>query len=71
MTTVASSAIGEIDYDLKTERLYITFRNRRNYAYLDVPRAVYEALLAAPSKGRFFNENIRDRYLFIELAPDA
>jgi hypothetical protein len=32
------------------------------YQYLDVPKDVYEALHAAPSKGRYFHAAIDDAY---------
>ena len=34
------------------------------YHYLRVPRAKYNALLQATSKGRYFNANIRNRYSY-------
>jgi len=40
----------------------IEFHNDRVYRYLVVPQSVYQQLLAAPSFGRYFNENVRDRY---------
>ncbi|MDQ6809980.1 MAG: KTSC domain-containing protein [Verrucomicrobiota bacterium] len=32
------------------------------YRYLDVPNEVYRDLLAAQSKARFYDENIRGKY---------
>lgn len=60
--TVASSAILRIEYESGTRILHVTFRETGSYRYFDVPRAIYEEFLAAPSKGQFFNERIRDRY---------
>jgi hypothetical protein len=34
------------------------------YRYFAVPAGVYDAFLAAPSHGRFFQERIRDHYPF-------
>lgn len=63
-----SSAVSHARYDRRHRRLYLTFRESGEiYVYLDVPAAEYEALLAAPSKGRFVNERIRDRYRFLHL----
>lgn len=34
------------------------------YVYEDVPAAIYQALLDAPSKGAFYNVHIRDCFSF-------
>lgn len=60
MPYVNSSAIFQIDWSNGT--LSIWFRQSGRYDYFGVPKAIYEAFLAAPSKGGFFNDYIRDRY---------
>ena len=65
MPYVISSAIRAINYDGKSSRLVVVFRVTGRYAYLDVPRGVYEAFLHAESKGRFFNDEIRDHYRYV------
>ena len=62
MPHVSSSAILRIDYERGTRILRATFRETGSYVYFDVPRALYEEFLDAPSKGEFFDERIRDRY---------
>jgi hypothetical protein len=47
--------------------LELLFRNGQIYRYLAVPPEVFQALLAAPSKGAFFNQSIRDRFTFQRL----
>jgi hypothetical protein len=42
--------------------LELEFRSGSIYRYDGVPQGVFEALLAAPSRGRFFNRRIRGRY---------
>jgi KTSC domain len=37
------------------------------YLYLDVDRRTYDALLAAPSKGTYFNAHIKDQYEFVRI----
>lgn len=64
MPAVDSSAILAIDYAPAASRLEIVFVSGIRYAYEGVPAALYEAMLAAPSKGEFFNRNIRDAYPF-------
>ena len=63
VATVPSTAIGKIDYDPPTRRLYIDFvTNGRRYVYFDVPPTEYDAFRRAFGKGTWFNAHIRDRY---------
>lgn len=41
------------------------------YLYCDVPRAVFEELVAAPSPGRYFHEHIAERYDTARFVADA
>jgi hypothetical protein len=66
MPEVSSTAIQRIDYDETSRHLWITFVTGNVYKYYDVPRGIYECFLRAPSKGAFFNENIKDRYDFAQ-----
>ncbi len=63
-----SETISAIRYDPRRERLDIRFTNERVYRYDDVPDFVYRALLRADSKGRYFNEIVRDGYEYEELS---
>ena len=68
MPVLDSEALIAVHYDEKRRELHATFRPRaRTYVYRDVPREVYDALLAADSQGAFFNAHIRDRYGFREV----
>ncbi|HEX8226141.1 MAG TPA: KTSC domain-containing protein [Allosphingosinicella sp.] len=60
--TLSSSAIARIAYDEEARILSIWFRETGRYVYFDVPRAIYDALKAAPSAGRYFNECVKRRY---------
>ncbi len=59
---VTSSEIDAVAYDSAGKRLRIRFRSGAIYEYDGVPSVVYEELLAAPSKGRYFSEYIRPDY---------
>jgi|SRR3954453_22338197 hypothetical protein len=59
---VESSAVATVGYSKKLRALEIEFRNRSVYRYLEVPSDVYEALLNAHSKARYYDENIRHKY---------
>ncbi|MBW6525987.1 KTSC domain-containing protein [Sphingomonas sp. RHCKR7] len=58
----ASSLIEHLAYDDEARTLHVTFRAGRRYRYSEVPRATYDALVAAPSAGRYFNAEVRDRF---------
>ncbi|NDK36938.1 KTSC domain-containing protein [Rhodovulum sulfidophilum] len=60
MPYVRSSAISRIEWSNGT--LSIWFHESGRYDYHGVPEHVYEAFLAARSKGTFFNARIRDHY---------
>ena len=62
---VSSSAIASVGYDERKSLLEVEFRGGAVYDYLEVPPKVWEALLAAPSKGRFVSRRIRDRFSFV------
>ena len=64
MPAVTSSAIQRIHHDDARQRLSVWFESGERYDYADVTRDVYEAFVTADSKGRFFAEQIRDRYHF-------
>jgi KTSC domain len=60
MVPVESSSIELIGYDEDERELYVRFHNRgRTYAYEDVSPEQFDALLAAPSKGRYLNWEIK------------
>jgi KTSC domain len=62
-----SSVIRRFRYDETRHELAITFVSGKIYVYFEVPEAVVQELAAAPSKGQFFNRNIRDRYPYAEV----
>lgn len=63
MPDVQSSVIRAVDHDGES-RLFVTFTSGQAYVYDGVPRGLYERLLSAPSKGTFFNDEIRDAFPF-------
>lgn len=64
---VESSSIASVGYDEASRSLEVEFLHGAVYRYAEVPRAVYAALLAAESKGSFFNSAIRDAYEFHQV----
>ena len=68
VSTVESSTLATVAYDETRQVLQLEFCSRAVYQYFSVPSAVHEALLAAPSKGRYFNQTIRGRFPYRLLA---
>ena len=65
---VESSTLATVAYDEACQLLQLEFSSGAVYEYFSVPLTVYEALLAAPSKGRYFNQTIRGRFPYRLLA---
>lgn len=59
-----SSVIRSYRYDERTRCLDFLFVSGLRYRYADVPKDVVDGLGAAPSKGVYFNDHIRDRYAY-------
>lgn len=60
-----SSLIQSFDYDAASRGLRIVFQTGRSYLYQDVPEEIYRAMQAAPSKGEYFNDHIRENFSFV------
>jgi hypothetical protein len=67
VVTVESATLSAVGYDENLKRLQLEFCSRALYLYFGVPGAVFEALLDAPSKGRYFNGTIRGRYPYRQI----
>lgn len=61
---VASSVLDGVRYDAASGTLSLLFDTGEVYHYRNVPASVYQGLLAASSKGRYFREHIKDRFEF-------
>ena len=70
IAAVESSIMARVAYEEAASRLHLEFGNFSTYEYFDVPVTVFEALLSAPSKGRYFNQAIRGRFRY-RLVPKA
>jgi KTSC domain len=66
-TNMPSSVIRSFLYDPEKSELWITFVSGRRYVYGGVPQDVVDAFNAAPSRGTFFNSEIRDDYSYCEV----
>lgn len=61
---VTSTSIAGLGYHARLQVLEIAFRSGAIYRYFGVPRPVFEALINADSKGRYFSQEIRNRFEF-------
>jgi hypothetical protein len=62
VATVDSTTLATVAYDEAQELLQLEFCSRAVYLYFGVPATVHQALLGAPSKGKYFNQVIRGRF---------
>ena len=65
-----SEAIAKFAYDLTAANLVIFFKSGGVYEYRNVPREIFEAFRAAPSKGQYFWTSIRAQFAGRLLAPN-
>ena len=56
---MTSTAIHSVGYDANSHILEIEFDSHEVYQYLNVPQAVANGLMSAPSKGQYFNSYIK------------
>ncbi len=66
---VQSSALAAVGYSSRLRAVEIEFHNGAIYRYLEVAPSVYHALLDAPSKARFYDQNIRRKYRSVHVRP--
>lgn len=58
---VRSSDLKSVGYNPLNSILEVEFRDGRIYHYLKIPLEIYDALMNAPSKGKYLNRNIKKR----------
>lgn len=68
---VESGAFTALAYDATAQRLRIRFQDGHTYEYRGVPPPVHAGLLAADSKGRYFNTTIRGQFPHQLVIPEA
>lgn len=71
-----SSNIQAIAYNPQAQQLYIKFKDKtgataRAYRYDAVPSDVFQALLAAPSKGKYFAAQIKGAYQSVRIDSEG
>ena len=64
---VSSSSLKSVGYDSDGKTLEVEFHSLAVYVYRDLPMWAFEGLVAAVSKGRYFDRRIRERYPFEQM----
>jgi hypothetical protein len=64
---VDSRAVAALAYDCGKRQLYVRFHSGRIYRYFEFTLGQYDKLLAAESKGTYFAEEIRGKFLYEEV----
>ena len=62
MVPVVSSNIHSVGFNNKKKELIVEFKVHSRYSYKDVAPEVYDAMLQAESKGKYFAEFVRGKY---------
>jgi len=57
-----STAIARVDYNPESKVMSITFKTSGTYDYPEVPEEIYRNFEVAPSKGKYFNQVVRNFY---------
>jgi hypothetical protein len=61
---VDSTLLATVTYDIGASLLQLGFCDGAIYEYFAVPEAIHQGLLAANSKGVYFNSQIRSRFRY-------
>ncbi|MEH3115674.1 KTSC domain-containing protein [Pedobacter terrae] len=65
-----SSVIKYFSYDEVTKTLKIIFVTNMVYLYKNVPEKIYKMFKASGSKGRYFNNHIKDKFKFQKIEEE-
>ena len=66
---VTSNVIASIGYSKRRHILEIEFANGAVYRYVEVPPSVYRELIAAESKARYYDTNVKGNYPSVRVRP--
>ena len=65
---VRSSTLVSVGYDGQQQVLEIEFKRMAVYQYFDVPKVLHEQLMASLSKGKFFDQKIREKFRTLKVS---
>jgi len=61
---VESGLFSSAAYRATVRQLYLRFQDGKIYRFFDCPLAVYNEFVASSSKGRYFSQQIRNRFRY-------
>jgi len=67
-TSITSSNIRSIGYDLQSATLEVEFTSGDVYQYFNVPEHLYRGLMGASSHGQFLNDYIKYSYRYQKVS---
>ena len=59
---IISTDLKSVGYDAVAHVLEVELQSGPIFRYFDLPQSVYETLMSAPSKTRYFNDNVARNY---------
>jgi hypothetical protein len=59
---ITSTGLKSVAYDAIAHVLEVELKSGPVSGYFDVPQSVYQALMSAPSKTLYFNDNVAGKY---------
>ncbi|WP_415428960.1 KTSC domain-containing protein [Acetobacter malorum] len=62
MIFLQSSFLISADYNETSKALILTMKTGRRYRYNGVPKHIYDGLVRAASKGRFYDDFIKGKF---------
>jgi hypothetical protein len=66
---IVSSVLQSIGYSAETMTLEVEFAGQKEiYQYHGVSKKIFDALIEAPSHGKYFNANVKDHYKFSKVS---
>ena len=57
-----SSFINGLSYAVGDQTLILNFKNDVSYKYYDVPKDIFEEMIVAESKGKYFHQTIKNKF---------
>ena len=67
---VESSSIKSVAYDKDEGKLWLRFKSDALYEYQGVDQQVAKDLVGAESKGKFFHENIKNKFSYTKVEEE-
>ena len=65
--SVESTNLSRVRHDENSNTLEIEFIGGNVYQYFDVPKSIYDELLGAGSKGKFFHQQIKGHFRYARV----